>query len=119
MLHSLKDIYGLGFSFLIVFVMFLVFDCSKREIAVVADLDGKVYLVDTGSKKILWSFSSGRPIYSSYQEFLSHDNDKSNASESDNDFYIDCGEDWALYAHSKSFGKVVRKLAVFAYDVLL
>jgi serine/threonine-protein kinase/endoribonuclease IRE1 len=98
--------------------MFLVFDRSKREIVIVTDLDGKVYLVDTGLRKVLWSFESGRPIYSSYQEFLSRDNDISNASESDNDAYIDCGEDWALYAHSKRLGKVVRKL-VFAYDYFL
>ena len=77
-----------------------VFGLSESELVVVADLDGRIYLVDTGSRKILWSFASGQPIYSSYRAVLNNDKDKSNGSElsnSDNDFYIDCGDDWSLY----------------------
>lgn len=87
----------------------------KLETAIVADLDGEVYLVDASSRKILWSFSSGGPIYSSYQAFLNHDNEESDDSESNDDFYIDCGEDWALYAHSKSFGTTKLKVSAEEY----
>nr|POF10856.1 serine/threonine-protein kinase/endoribonuclease ire1b [Quercus suber] len=91
----------------------------ESELVVVADLDGRIYLVDTGSRKILWSFASGQPIYSSYQAVLNNDKDKSNGSElsnSDNDFYIDCGDDWSLYLHKKSFKKV--KIGMSAGDYL-
>lgn len=74
----------------------------------VVALDGKINFVDANSKEILWSFSSGWPIYSSYQIDNDSSNSKVNASESTNDFYIDCGDDWTLYLHSKRFGKVVR-----------
>lgn len=75
-----------------------------------ADLDGTIYCLDPDSRKILWSFASGRPTYSSYQAFLEDEDGKSNVSDPNDDFYIDCDDDWALYLHSKSFGKVVRKL---------
>lgn len=84
-------------------------DCSKSEVAVVADLDGTIFLVDTGSGKVLWSFASGRPIYYSYQAVLNGDDGKSNASGTNYEFYIDCDDDWALYWHSKSIGKMVCK----------
>ena len=99
-----------------------VFGLSESELVVVADLDGRIYLVDTGSRKILWSFASGQPIYSSYRAFLNNDKDKSNGSElsnSDNDFYIDCGDDWSLYLHKKSFKKVVRKLSFLYVSCVL
>ncbi|KAF3970774.1 hypothetical protein CMV_005550 [Castanea mollissima] len=91
----------------------------ESELVVVADLDGRIYLVDTGSMKIMWSFASGQPIYSSYRAVLNSDKDKSNGSElsnSDNDFYIDCGDDWSLYLHKKSFKKV--KIGMSAGDYL-
>lgn len=71
-------------------------------------LDGQIYLVDANSREILWSLSSGLPIYSSYQ-IPDHESskDKTNASELTNDFYVDCGDDWALYLHGNGFGKVV------------
>lgn len=85
----------------------------KQDVALVAALDGTVYLVDTKLRKIRWSFSTGQPIYSSYQANLESEEDlhNSNASELSRDlYYIDCGDDWELYVHSKRFGKL-RKLA--------
>ena len=81
----------------------------------VVDLEGKIYLVDTISKKILWSLPSGWPIYSSYQTIPNNESGKSkvNGSELTNDFFIDCGDDWELYLHSKRFGKVVCQFSPF------
>lgn len=73
-------------------------------------LDGQIYLVDANSREALWSLSSGCPIYSSYQvpeQDRESGKNKTNASEATSDFYVDCGDDWALYLHGKSFGKVV------------
>lgn len=55
--------------------------------------------------KPLWSFSSGSEIYSSYQAPV--DQDKENESGAGSDYYIDLGDDWELYAHSR-LGKLVR-----------
>lgn len=71
--------------------------------ALVAALDGKIHLVETKSREVLWSFASGPSIYSSYQAPMKHDNDDENASHLGG-FYIDCGDDWALYMHD-AFGK--------------
>ncbi|CAN0924275.1 Serine/threonine-protein kinase/endoribonuclease IRE1b [Linum grandiflorum] len=81
----------------------------KREFAVVAALDGTVYLVDASSGKIRWSFPTGSPIYSSYQATLDDDDDRLNASGLSNDlYYVDCGDDWDLYLHSKNLGKLQK-----------
>lgn len=83
-----------------------------------AALDGTVYLVDTNARKIRWSFSSGQPIYSSYQATVETDEDRHNASELSNDlYYVDCGDDWELYVHSKRFGKLVSKPAFHTYSM--
>ncbi|KAL5557696.1 hypothetical protein UlMin_033907 [Ulmus minor] len=89
----------------------------KNDVAVVVDLEGKIYLVDTISKKILWSLPSGWPIYSSYQTIPNNESGKSkvNGSELTNDFFIDCGDDWELYLHSKRFGKVKVPLTAEEY----
>lgn len=80
----------------------------EPDVALVAALDGTIHLVDTKLGKIRWSFGTGRPIYSSYQASLN-----SNASE----FYIDVGEDWELYFHSKRFGKM-KKLSSSAEEYI-
>lgn len=72
-----------------------------------AALDGTIYLVEINSRKILWSFSSGQSIYSSYQTLPSQGSDNNNNSEPD-DFFIDCGDDWGLYVHGPGQKKVVR-----------
>lgn len=60
------------------------------------DVDGKFYLVDTKSRKIVWSWSSGLPIYSSFQ----------NASATD--AFIDCADDWQLYFYRNDTRLMVR-----------
>ncbi|KAJ7966988.1 putative Kinase [Quillaja saponaria] len=90
---------------------------SERDVAIVAALDGNLYLVDTKTWKILWSFSSGRPIYSSYQAIVNSKNDQNNTSTlSDDDYFIDCGDDWELYVYNKHGGK--RKLPTSAEDYM-
>ena len=84
---------------------------SKNDRALVTALDGTIYLVEASSRKILWSFSSGSSIYSSYQAFLGGDNDK----QLSNDFFIDCGDDWQLYRHNISFGKRVYQPIFYIY----
>ncbi|KAK6154043.1 hypothetical protein DH2020_013682 [Rehmannia glutinosa] len=82
----------------------LLSDATKGpDTALVAALDGTIYLLEVGSMKPLWSFSSGPQIYSSYQAPV---NDKENASGIDSNYFIDCGDDWELYAHN-SLGKLV------------
>ncbi|XP_011069338.1 serine/threonine-protein kinase/endoribonuclease IRE1a-like isoform X2 [Sesamum indicum] len=75
---------------------------SKGDTALVAALDGTIYLLEVGSMRPLWSFSSGPQIYSSYQAPVS---DKENASGVESNYFIDCGDDWELYAHN-SLGKL-------------
>ncbi|XP_073122667.1 serine/threonine-protein kinase/endoribonuclease IRE1a-like isoform X2 [Henckelia pumila] len=67
---------------------------QRPDTALVASLDGTIHLLEVGSLKPLWSFSSGPEIYSSYQAPIS------NVSGLGSNYYIDCGEDWELYAHS-------------------
>ncbi|KAL0440472.1 UNVERIFIED_CONTAM: Serine/threonine-protein kinase/endoribonuclease IRE1b [Sesamum latifolium] len=78
----------------------------KHDTAIVAAPDGTVYLVEIGSGKVLWSFSSGPSIYSSYQQVPNHEGEKLNASADGDNFYIDCGEDWELYMHGTGLTKV-------------
>ncbi|XP_047978900.1 serine/threonine-protein kinase/endoribonuclease IRE1b-like [Salvia hispanica] len=79
---------------------------AKHETAILAAPDGTVYLVEIGSGKILWSFSSGPSIYSSYQQIPNHEGEKLNTSSDGDNFYIDCGEDWELYLHGTGLKKV-------------
>ncbi|KAH7849170.1 hypothetical protein Vadar_014075 [Vaccinium darrowii] len=78
---------------------------TKHNTALVAALDGTIYLVETNSRKILWSFPSGQSIYSSYQALPNHGSDNDSISEMD-DFFIDCGDDWGLYVHGLGSKKV-------------
>ncbi|KAI7755750.1 hypothetical protein M8C21_032757, partial [Ambrosia artemisiifolia] len=71
----------------------------NHDTALVATLDGTINLVYRDSGRIIWSFASGAPIYSSYQAPINHD-DKENASSSGGSYYIDCGDDWKLFAHT-------------------
>ncbi|EOY15326.1 hypothetical protein QUC31_000489 [Theobroma cacao] len=85
------------------------------DIAVVVTLDGTMHLVDRVSRKVHWSIASGRPIYSSYQAFHDHDNDKLNASGPNSDLFVDCGEDLQLYVHSWRQGRL-KKLELSAEE---
>ncbi|GMP26919.1 hypothetical protein CsSME_00003154 [Camellia sinensis var. sinensis] len=79
---------------------------NEHDTALVAALDGTIHLVEPKSGKVLWSFSSGPSIHSSYQAPVEQSNEKENTSQLES-FFIDCGDDWALYMHD-AFGK--RKL---------
>ncbi|KAG5007721.1 hypothetical protein AAZX31_09G179700 [Glycine max] len=79
--------------------------------ALIVTLDGTMYLVDrleSGSTRVIWSFSTGLPIYQSYQAPTKKDNGKENASAALMSGFMECGEgnDWSLYMHDKHFGKM-------------
>ncbi|KAJ1413342.1 hypothetical protein SESBI_19728 [Sesbania bispinosa] len=77
--------------------------------ALVAALDGTMYLVErheSGSMMVIWSFSTGSPIYSSYQASVNKDNGKENASAALINGFVECGDDWSLYMHDEHFGKM-------------
>ncbi|CAA2972556.1 serine threonine- kinase endoribonuclease IRE1a isoform X1 [Olea europaea subsp. europaea] len=76
---------------------------TETDTALVAGLDGTIYLLELGSTKPLWSFSSGQTIYSSYQASV---NDTENVSGIGGHYFIDCGDDWELYAHNSLGGKL-------------
>ncbi|XP_059644992.1 serine/threonine-protein kinase/endoribonuclease IRE1a [Cornus florida] len=78
---------------------------NEHDTALVAALDGTIYLIEPKSRKVLWSFTSGSSIYSSYQAPVNHDNDTENVSGPGGGYFIDCGDDWELYAHNR-LGKV-------------
>ncbi|XP_022858430.1 uncharacterized protein LOC111379303 [Olea europaea var. sylvestris] len=86
---------------------------TETDTALVAGLDGTIYLLELGSTKPLWSFSSGQTIYSSYQASV---NDTENVSGIGGHYFIDCGDDWELYAHNSLGGKLVR---LITYRVLV
>lgn len=77
----------------------LLSESKEADTALVAALDGTIFLLELDSMKPLWSFASGSEIYSSYQAPV--DEDKENASGTGTDYYIDLGDDWELYAHNK------------------
>lgn len=77
------------------------FEIRGRETALVAALNGTIHLLEVGSMKPIWSFSSGPQIYSSYQAPVNEETGSGIES-----YFIDCEDDWELYAHS-SLGKVV------------
>ncbi|QCD82170.1 serine/threonine-protein kinase/endoribonuclease IRE1 [Vigna unguiculata] len=76
--------------------------------ALVVTLDGTMYLVDRspGSMKVIWSFSTGSPIYQSYRATVKRDTDKENASAALMSGFVECGDDWSLYMHDRHFGKM-------------
>lgn len=80
---------------------------SKVDVGIVVPLDGNIYLVESG--KIRWSFSTGKPIYSSYQAPLNHNNES--------EFYVDVGKDWELYWHSRRSSKVVSLFPVLSFMI--
>jgi len=67
----------------------------KPVTALVAGLDGTIYLVESASGRVIWSFSSGSPIY------------HSSANTPPSSGLIECGDDWELIFHDPHFGKTV------------
>ncbi|XP_054809745.1 serine/threonine-protein kinase/endoribonuclease IRE1a-like [Prosopis cineraria] len=84
---------------------------TKPSTTLVASLDGTIYLVEIGSMRVIWSFSTGSPIYHSYQAPLIKDNVKENVCGLDSGF-IECGDDWALYMESKHSRKMRLPISV-------
>ncbi|CAN4121312.1 unnamed protein product [Withania somnifera] len=84
----------------------------KRDTAIVAAPDGTVYLLDLKSGEDVWAFRSGSSIYSSYQAPSDYQGDSINVSIEDDNFYIDCGEDWKLYMHGNGYEKVELPFSV-------
>ncbi|WVZ24537.1 hypothetical protein V8G54_003081 [Vigna mungo] len=92
------------------FVIALIVSIDHRvaTTALVVTLDGTMYLVDNspGSMKVIWSFSTGSPIYQSYRAPVERDTDKENASAALMSGFVECGDDWSLYMHDRHFGKM-------------
>ncbi|KAM7260337.1 hypothetical protein ACFE04_016078 [Oxalis oulophora] len=91
-------------------------DNDNLELAMVADLVGRVYLLDVRSGKIYWSFASGSPIYSSHHaKYLKDGIVEEHGVGQSKGFYVDCGDDWELYIHTKRFGKAKLGLSMDEY----
>ncbi|KAL3720647.1 hypothetical protein ACJRO7_005463 [Eucalyptus globulus] len=79
----------------------------NHDTALVAALDGTIHLVDSDSRKVIWSVTSGPPIHSSYQAPINKDNENESSSGPSSGYFIDCGDDdWELYMHNEHFGKM-------------
>lgn len=61
---------------------------------------------------VIWSFSTGSPIYSSHQAPTNKDEGRENASAAKVSGLVECGDDWSLYMHDNHFGKMVFVLAL-------
>ncbi|RDY07440.1 Serine/threonine-protein kinase/endoribonuclease IRE1b, partial [Mucuna pruriens] len=86
--------------------------------ALIAALDGTMYLVERpegGSMKVIWSFSTGSPIYRSYRAPINKDTGKENASAALMSGFMECGDDWSLYMHDKHFGKMKISESIAEY----
>lgn len=69
---------------------------NEQTTTLVATLDGMIHLVDPKSEKVLWSQATGAPIYTSYNTPVNHNESGPGAL-----YYVDCGDDWMLYAHTE------------------
>lgn len=89
---------------------------NNHDTAVIASLDGMIYLVERNSGKVRWSFSSGPALSSSYHASLEYSSDSDDEYELEDkqgttdeyDYFIECGDDGNLYEQSRHFGR--RKL---------
>ncbi|KAK7309420.1 hypothetical protein RJT34_06130 [Clitoria ternatea] len=77
---------------------------QKAATALIAGLDGTMYLVEIDSGRVVWSFSTGSPIYHSYH-----------ASINNNNGLIECGDDWELIIHDTHFGKMRLSESIAEY----
>ncbi|CAB4309313.1 unnamed protein product [Prunus armeniaca] len=66
-----------------------------NDVALLVTLDGTMYMMNTTTGEIQWDVPSGAPIYTSYQDV-----NYFNKITSDDYFFIDVGEDGALYSHT-------------------
>lgn len=82
---------------------------TKPATALVAALDGTIYLVESSSGRVIWSFSTGSPIYHSFQASL----------KTPSSGIIECGDDWELIFHDTHFGKTVLSVSVYVFYFIL
>ncbi|KAL8109074.1 hypothetical protein AgCh_025244 [Apium graveolens] len=73
---------------------------EQTTTTLVATLDGTIHLVDPKSEKLLWSQSTGAPIYTSYHTPVNHNESGPGALH-----YMYCEDDWMLYADTE-IGKI-------------
>ncbi|GMI68269.1 ARABIDOPSIS THALIANA INOSITOL REQUIRING 1-2, INOSITOL REQUIRING 1-2 [Hibiscus trionum] len=85
---------------------------SEQETELAARTDGTIVLRTKTSKRVIWSFASGSPIYTSYQAPPTLDNGNEAASRPTPSFFIDCGDDWELYAHVTRSNKMKLSVTV-------
>ncbi|KAK8996216.1 hypothetical protein V6N11_076462 [Hibiscus sabdariffa] len=85
---------------------------SEQETELAARTDGVIVLRTKTSKRVIWSFASGSPIYTSYQAPPTFDNGNEAASLPTPSFFIDCGDDWELYAHATRSNKMKLPMTV-------
>lgn len=81
-----------------------------------------MYLVDrheNGSMRVIWSFSTGSPIYSSYHATINKGHGKENASTARINGFVECGDDWSLFMHDKHFGKLVYALMYICQNIVI
>ncbi|OVA00646.1 Protein kinase domain [Macleaya cordata] len=69
---------------------------AKQDTFLLAHNDGTIYKVESESGKVMWSFSSGSSIYSSYQALPVDSSDKEYNSGRGGENYIDVGADGKL-----------------------
>ncbi|PWA62555.1 PUG domain-containing protein [Artemisia annua] len=74
--------------------------------------------MDISSGEILWSIPTGPPIYDAHQSPNLED-DEHNSSIQQNNFYVDCGDDWQLYIHDKNSKAEVPKKLSFSIEELI
>ncbi|KAK9713413.1 hypothetical protein RND81_06G025700 [Saponaria officinalis] len=68
------------------------------DVELIAAPNGTVYFIHSDSRKVVWSFPSGPPIYLSYRAPLHQDEDeKDHTAEHSRHSFLDCGDDWELY----------------------
>ena len=89
----------------------------KQDVELVAAPNGTVYLLYSDSRKVIWSFPSGPPIYSSYQAPIQQDSEKDTTVGPGRHSFVDCGDDWALYLN-KQYGKLACSIFYLSFKLL-
>ncbi|XP_061346104.1 serine/threonine-protein kinase/endoribonuclease IRE1a-like [Gastrolobium bilobum] len=87
----------------------------KPATALIAALDGTIYLVESSSGRVIWSFPTGSPIYHSYQAPILNNNNPNNNSSGPISGLIECGDDWELIVHDSHFGKTPLQQSIADY----
>ncbi|KAL8143442.1 hypothetical protein V2J09_016474 [Rumex salicifolius] len=70
---------------------------DRQDFELIAAPNGTIYLVESNSRKVMWSCPTGQPIYSSFHLPFDQVTGKYNNTLS----YVDYGEDGILYLHTE------------------